>query len=106
MQEVVDAIEAAAPAVAGKVLFEEGQLYLNSFGLDRKIVAKTLDEAAECRRYGIPITTFMLAREPLLVRFVEDLTRVNRGRAFFASCDRLEQVVFVDFIRNRQRKVR
>jgi uncharacterized protein with von Willebrand factor type A (vWA) domain len=87
-------------------LFEEGQLYLNSFGLDRKIVAKTLDEAAECRRYGIPITTFMLAREPLLVRFVEDLTRVNRGRAFFASCERLEQVVFVDFIRNRQRKVR
>jgi uncharacterized protein with von Willebrand factor type A (vWA) domain len=87
-------------------LFEENQLYINSFGLDRKIVNKTLDEAAECRRYGVPITTFMLAREPMLVRFVEDLTRVNQGRAFYASCDRLEEIVFVDFLRNRQRRVR
>jgi uncharacterized protein with von Willebrand factor type A (vWA) domain len=79
---------------------------LNPFGLDRKIVAKTLDEAAECRRHGIPITTFMVAKDPLLVRFVETLTRVNQGRAFYSSLDRLEQTVFVDFIRNRQRKVR
>ena len=87
-------------------LFEDGQLYLNTFGLDRKIVNKTLDQAAECRRYGIPISTFMLAREPMLVRFVEDLTKVNNGRAFFASCDHLEETVFVDFVQNRQRKVR
>jgi uncharacterized protein with von Willebrand factor type A (vWA) domain len=87
-------------------LFEDGRLYLNSYGLDRKIVNTTLDEAAECRRYGIPITTFMLAREPLLVEFVENLTRINKGRAFFASCDRVEQAVFVDFIRNRERKER
>lgn len=87
-------------------LFEDGHLYLNPFGLDRKIVNKTLDEAAECRRDKIPITTFMLARDRLLVKFVEDLTRVNRGRAFLSSLDKLEQTVFVDFIRNRQRKVR
>jgi Ca-activated chloride channel family protein len=87
-------------------LFEAGRLYLNPFGLDRKIVNKTLDEAAECRRAGIPITTFMLAREPQLVHFVETLTKVNRGRAFFSSLDRLEQTVFVDFIKNRRKKVR
>ncbi len=87
-------------------LFEEGRLYLNPFGLDRKIVSKTLDEAAECRRHGIPITTFMVAKDPLLVNFVERLTEVNRGRAFFSSLDRLEQAVFVDFIRNRRGKVR
>jgi Ca-activated chloride channel family protein len=87
-------------------LFEGNRLYLNSMGLDRKIVAKTLDEAAECRRHRIPITTFMLARDALLVRFVETLTRVNQGRAFFSSLDRLEQTVFVDFIRNRQQRVR
>jgi uncharacterized protein with von Willebrand factor type A (vWA) domain len=87
-------------------LFEGDCLYLNPFGLDRKIVAKTLDEAAECRRHRIPITTFMLAKDPLLVRFVENLTRVNQGRAFYSSLDKLEQTVFVDFIRNRQRKVR
>jgi uncharacterized protein with von Willebrand factor type A (vWA) domain len=86
-------------------LFEEGRLYLNPIGLDRKIVNKTLDEAAECRRLGIPITTFMLARDPQLVRFVETLTEVNRGRAFFSSLDRLEKTVFVDFIRNRKRRV-
>ena len=87
-------------------LMEQGELYLNAFGLDRKIVAKTLDEAAECRRHGIGITTFMLAREPLLVQFVENLTRINQGRAFFASADHLEQTVFVDFVRNRQRRFR
>lgn len=87
-------------------LFEDGHLYLNPFGLDRKIVNKTLDEAAECRRHKIPITTFMLAQDPLLVRFVQKLSQVNRGRAFFSSLDRLEQTVFVDFLRNRQRRVR
>jgi uncharacterized protein with von Willebrand factor type A (vWA) domain len=85
-------------------LFEGDCLYLNPFGLDRKIVSKTLDEAAECRRHKIPITTFMVAKDPLLVRFVETLTRVNQGRAFYSSLDKLEQTVFVDFIRNRQRK--
>jgi Ca-activated chloride channel homolog len=87
-------------------LFEDGKLYLNPFGLDPKIVNKTLDEAAECRRHKIPITTFMLARDTLLVRFVERLTKTNQGRAFFSSLDRLEQTVFVDFLRNRQRRVR
>jgi uncharacterized protein with von Willebrand factor type A (vWA) domain len=84
----------------------DGELYLNPMGLDRRIVAKTLEEAAECRRQAIPITTFMLARDAMLVRFVENLTRVNQGRAFYASLEDLEQTVFVDFIRNRQRKVR
>lgn len=87
-------------------LFDDGALYINSFGLDRRIVNKTLDEAAECRRYGVQITTFMLAREPLLVNFVENLTRVNRGRAYFASLDSLEQTVFVDYLNNRRRRVR
>lgn len=87
-------------------LMERGELYLNPFGLDRKIVRRTLNEAAECRRYGIPITTFMLAREPMLVNFVQQLTEVNRGRAYFSSLTDLEQKVFVDFIQNRTRRVR
>jgi len=87
-------------------LTERNELYLNPFGLDPKIVRRTLNEAAECRRYGIPITTFMLARDPLLVDFVKNLTEVNRGRAYFSSLRDLEQKVFVDFIRNRTRKVR
>ena len=87
-------------------LVEDGELYLNSFGLDRKIVNKTLDEAAECRRYGIPITTFMIASDPLLVQFVENLTETNHGRAFFASLGDLEGMVFKDYMQNRQRRVR
>jgi len=87
-------------------LLEGKELYLNPSGLDPKILNKTLTEAAECRRHKIPITTFMIARDPWLVRFVEDLTRINKGRAFYASLDRLEQTVFVDFVSNRRRKVR
>lgn len=87
-------------------LFEDGQLYLNPFGLDRRIVNKTLDEAAECRRYGIPITTFMIASDPLLMKFVEDLTQINRGRAFFSALGDLESMVFKDYMQNRQRRVR
>ena len=54
------------------------------------------------------IKTFITTaeQEQMLVRFVEDLTQVNRGRAFFASCDSLEQTVFVDVLRNRRRRVR
>jgi len=80
------------------------QIYINSSGLDQEILNKTLSEAAECRRHHIPITTCMIARDPYLVRFVEDLTKINQGRAFYAGVEGLEQAVFVDFIANRRRK--
>jgi uncharacterized protein with von Willebrand factor type A (vWA) domain len=84
---------------------EAGRLYKNPFGLDPRIVVKTLDEAKACRRRRIVITTFMLAEDPDLVRFVEQLTQVNRGRAYYASPERLGGFVFVDYIRNRRRMV-
>ena len=87
-------------------IFEGNELYLNSFGLDRKIVNKTLDEAAECRRYAIPITTFMIASDPYLMQFVDRLTEINQGRAFYSSLGDLEGMVFRDFMANRQRRVR
>lgn len=87
-------------------LLEGDELYLNPMGLDPKIKTATLNQAAECRRAKIPITTFMIARDQLLVQFVEELTRINQGRAFFSSLDRLEQTVFVDFVANRRKKVR
>lgn len=85
---------------------EEGRLYKNSFGLDPKIVNRTLDEAAACRRRGIPITTFMVAQDPALIEFVERLTEINHGRAYFTGLDRLGGYVFADFVRNRRRRVR
>ncbi len=84
---------------------EDGRLYKNPFGLDPKIVARTLEEAAACRRNRIVITTFMLTEEPALVDFVNKLTQVNRGRAYFSSADNLAGSVFVDYLRNRKKKI-
>ena len=81
-----------------------GDIYKNPFGLDPRVVNKTLEEADACRRVGIPITTFMLTEDPTLVGFVEELTQINRGRAYFASPDKVGDAVFVDFMRNRRRK--
>lgn len=83
-----------------------GTLYKNPFGLDRRVVGKTLDEALACRRLGIPVTTFMLTDDPVLVRFVERFTEANRGRAYYARPDRLAGTLFVDYLRNRRRPVR
>jgi Ca-activated chloride channel homolog len=86
-------------------LREGGRLYTNSFGLDMKIVNRTLEEAERCRRAKIAITTFMLATDPMLVNFVEQLSKVNRGRAFYASADRLGEYILADYIRNRRKFV-
>ncbi len=87
-------------------IWEEGRLYKNSFGLDEKIVNRTLDEAVLCRRRGIPITTFMVAQDSWLVDFVERLTELNHGRAYFTGLDDLGGYVFEDFVRNRKKRVR
>jgi uncharacterized protein with von Willebrand factor type A (vWA) domain len=81
-----------------------GRLYKNSFGLDPKIVNKTLDEAVACRREHITITTFMVANDPYLIDFVEELTKANQGRAYYSSLNNLGEFVFVDYIRNRKKK--
>ena len=84
----------------------DGEIYKNPFGLDRRVVAKTMDEATICRRHGIPITTFMLTDDPVLVHFIEEFTEANRGRAYFAGGDRLGATLFVDYVRNRRSSVR
>jgi uncharacterized protein with von Willebrand factor type A (vWA) domain len=81
---------------------DEGAVYRNTFGLDPKIVSKTLDEAVALRRERIPITTFMIASDPYLQRFVHRLTELNRGKAYFAEAGNLGQYVLVDFVRNRR----
>ncbi len=82
---------------------ENGQIYKNSFGLDPKIVNKTLDEAVACRRDKITISTFMIARDAYLINFIEELTKANKGRAYYSSLGNLGQFVFVDYIRNRRK---
>jgi uncharacterized protein with von Willebrand factor type A (vWA) domain len=82
----------------------DGTLYKNPFGLDRRIVNKTLEEAEACRRHSIPITTFMLTEDPLLVDFVERFTKANKGRAFYSRLGTLGGFVLVDYLRNRKRR--
>lgn len=80
--------------------------YKNSFGLDRKILNRTLDQAARCRKLGITITTFMIARDQYLQEFVREFTKTNNGRAFYSSLSGLGDYIFEDYIRNRRRRVR
>jgi uncharacterized protein with von Willebrand factor type A (vWA) domain len=89
------------------VIFEGGQVYRNvSWILDPLIVNRTLEEAEICRRKDITISTFMIASDPHLVEFVDKLTKVNRGRAYFSALDRLGGNIFVDYMKNRRRRVR
>ncbi|MFK7847415.1 MAG: VWA domain-containing protein [Rhodothermales bacterium] len=85
---------------------ENGRMYRNAFGLDRRIVNKVLDEAVICRREGVSITTFMIARDPYLQHFVRELTQANQGRAYFAGLDNLGEFLFEDYVRNRRKKMR
>ena len=85
---------------------EGGQIYKNPFGLDTKIVNLTLEEAEQCRRQRVVITTFMIATDPALVDFVEQLTQLNRGRAYYASPYNLGEYILADYIRNRRKRVR
>lgn len=86
-------------------MFVGKQLYINSFGLDAKIVNRTVEEAQACRRKGITITTFMITSDPYLKTFVERMSQANKGRAYYADLDNLGKFVMMDFLKNRERKL-
>ncbi len=84
----------------------DGSYYKNSFGLDRRIVSRCLDLANQCKKAKIPITTFMIARDPYLQQFVADFTETNQGKAFYSGLKGLGEFVFHDYQRNRRKNVR
>jgi uncharacterized protein with von Willebrand factor type A (vWA) domain len=77
--------------------------YKNSFGLDRKIINKTLTLGAQCRKINIPVTTFMIASDPYLRDFVKEFTKVNNGNAYYSNLHGLGNLVFEDYNRNRKK---
>ena len=79
--------------------------YKNSFGLDRKVTNRCLNLAAQCKKLKIPITTFMIATDPYLQRFVQEFTETNNGKAFFASLDKLGAFIFRDFESGKRKTV-
>jgi len=80
--------------------------YKNSFGIDSKILNRTLNLAGQLRRLKIPVITFMIARDPYLQSFVRNFTEVNNGKAFYSSLDGLGQFIFEDYERNKRKRVK
>lgn len=86
---------------------KKGRRYIkNSFGLDRNIVNRTLNLATRCRKLDIPITTFMIAKDPYLMRFVDEFTKANNGKAFYSSLQGLGSFIFMDYKNNKRRRHR
>lgn len=78
--------------------------YQNSWGLDKTIINRTLSLAIACRRMQIPVTTFMIAKDPLLVQFVDKFTAANGGKAFYSSLQGLGEFIFMDYKQQKKNK--
>jgi len=83
----------------------DGQIYKNSMGLDGYVLAETLREVAACRKSGIVINTFMLARDRALVEFVRRMCEISRGKAYFTNTMTLGQFILMDFLRRKTKRV-
>jgi Ca-activated chloride channel family protein len=79
--------------------------YKNSFGIDRKILNRCMNLATQCKKLKIPITTFMIATDPYLQKFVTEFTETNNGKAFFAGLDNLGSFIFKDFESGKRKTV-
>jgi Ca-activated chloride channel family protein len=82
----------------------DGRVYTNSGALDPMILKRTFQEVAACRKAGILINTFMLANDPYLVQFVQKVSEIARGKAYFTSSMTLGQYIMMDFMRNKRRR--
>jgi Ca-activated chloride channel family protein len=84
---------------------QDGRIYRNPFGLDPRVVALTLKEVANCRRQGIMVNTFMLARDHDLVAFVKKVCEMSRGKAYFTTPYTLGQFILMDYLNKKTRTV-
>jgi Ca-activated chloride channel family protein len=83
----------------------DGTIYKNAYGLDPRVIGLTLKEVAHCRRQGIPIHAFMLARDRELVAFVRRMCQISHGKAYFTTPDTLGRFVLMDFLNKRTQYV-
>ena len=84
---------------------EDGRIYKNPYGLDPLVVSETLEEVARCKRANLMINTFMLAQDYELVRFVQQVSQMCRGKAYFTSPDRLGEYLLMDFMNGKSKTV-
>jgi Ca-activated chloride channel family protein len=84
---------------------EDGRMYRNAFGLDPLVISRTLEDVARCKRQGIMINTFMLASDYGLVNFVQKVTELCRGKAYFTTPYTLGQYLLMDYMNRKTRTV-
>jgi Ca-activated chloride channel family protein len=84
---------------------DDGRLYKNSFGLDPLVISRTLEEVNRCKKQGILINTFMLASDYGLVNFVQKITEICRGKAYFTTPYNLGQYLLMDYMNRKTRTV-
>jgi Ca-activated chloride channel family protein len=84
---------------------EDGRIYKNAFGLDPFVVGQTLEEVNKCKRAGIMINTFMLASDYSLVNFVQKITAMCRGKAYFTTPYTLGQYLLMDYMSRKTKQI-
>ncbi|HXZ40372.1 MAG TPA: VWA domain-containing protein [Terriglobales bacterium] len=84
---------------------EDGRIYKNAFGLDPLVVSQTLEEVSKCKRAGVMINTFMLASEYGLVQFVQKVTEMCRGKAYFTTPYTLGQYLLMDYMSRKTKTI-
>ena len=83
----------------------DGRIYKNAWGLDPFVLSETIREVANCRRSGIQINTFMLARDPDLIAFVKRVTEMTHGKAYFTTPYNIGQYVLMDYVNKRVKTI-
>jgi Ca-activated chloride channel homolog len=84
---------------------EDGRIYKNAFGLDPLVVSQTLEEVSKCKRAGVLINTFMLASDCGLVQFVQNVTEMCRGKAYFTTPYTLGQYLLMDYMSRKTKTI-
>src|SRR6195952_1873079 len=84
---------------------DDGRIYKNAFGLDPIVISETLEEVSRCKRAGIMINTFMLAQDFALVQFVQQVSAMCKGKAYFATPQTLGNYLLMDFMSRRMKHV-
>ncbi|MGA8272747.1 MAG: VWA domain-containing protein [Candidatus Sulfotelmatobacter sp.] len=84
---------------------EDGRIYKNAFGLDPLVVSQTLEEVSKCKRAGVLINTFMLASDYGLVQFVQKVSEMCRGKAYFTTPYTLGQYLLMDYMSRKTKTI-
>ena len=87
------------------VNMKDGTYYKNSNGLDPFITNQCYAMAQQARRLHIPITTFMIAKDPFLMQFIQKFTEANKGKAFYTGLQNLGEMIFEDYESNRKKRI-